>query len=342
MPRPKNDSPDANRPKRVTLQDIADVVGVNKMVVSNALNNTRSVAPATREKIKQIAREMNYVPNFAARALTTGRTGIVAAVIGGPSEFYYAAMIDFLEQCTRADDFNLMLVRTPREVNELLSASGSIKADGAIAVDMLGLVNKFQAQSRIPCVSIGTVGFTQVDSVTIDLSESVTEALGLMIAAGRQRVAYLVTGWLMAREDEVRTQTYLEVMRKQGRTPEIINVETDLLDVVEDNLKAYLEEHGCPNALLCQNDETAMSAFRVLKDLGYTVPDDILLVGCDGQRHMRLFDPPLSTIVQPIEEMCIQAWSFLHQRILSPNLPHQKAVFQGKLVVRTSLISPAM
>jgi LacI family transcriptional regulator len=159
MPRRKNDpSSPLSRKKMVTLQDIADVAGVNKMVVSNALNDTRSVAPATRERIKQIAREMNYVPNLAARALTTGRTGLVALLVGGPSEYYYGTMIDFLEQCTRADNYRMMLLRTPGEVRELINATGNVRVDGAIVVDMLGLVKEFRAHSNLPCVSIASIG----------------------------------------------------------------------------------------------------------------------------------------------------------------------------------------
>lgn len=338
MPRRKNDTSDRLRPKRVTLQDIANVAGVNKMVVSNALNDTRSVAPATRERIKQIAKELNYVPNLAARALTTGRTGLVAVLVGGPSEYYYGTMIDYLEQCTRADDYHLMLVRTPNEVKDLISATGNVRVDGAIAVDMLGLVNEFQAHSNIPCISIASIERDYVDNVIIDLSEGVEEALRLMVEAKRQRIAYLVTGWSMAREAEVRAGTYLRIMRETGREPEIINVDTDLLDVVLDNFQAYIQEKGCPDALLCQNDETAMSAYHVLRELGYSIPGDVLLVGCDGQRHMRYFDPPLSTVVQPIEEMCLKAWEFLLRRIENPGIPQQQATFHGQLVVRPSLV----
>ena len=127
-------------------------------------------------------------------------------------------------------------------------------------------------------------------------------------------------------------------MRKAALVPEVINVLTDDHDVFEQRFKAYIEEKGCPDGLLCQNDETAMGAFRVLRDLGFTVPSDVLLVGCDGQPHMRNFDPPLSTIAQPMEEMCAMAWQFLQQRIAQPHLPHQQATFEGKLVTTESLV----
>jgi DNA-binding LacI/PurR family transcriptional regulator len=331
----------AGRTKRVTLQDIADVAGVKKMVVSNALNGTRSVAPATRERVQQIALDMNYIPNFAARALTTGRTGIIAVISGPLSEPYYANAVDFLEQRIRENGFNLMLMRTPDEVKEMMNATRNIAVDGAIAIDMLSIVKEFRSHPTIPCVSISTSERSFVDNVIIDLSAGVHQALGIMLKAKRQRISYLVTALSMARESEVRARAYVASMRSANRVPEIINVATDAAHAVERKFKVYIQENGCPDALLCQNDETAMCAFRTLNDLGYKIPEDVLLVGCDGQRHMRYFNPPLSTIVQPIEEMCDTAWKFLQRRLANPELPHQEAILHGKLIVRKSLVSPS-
>ena len=92
------DTPKSRRSKRVTLRDIAEVAGVHVMTVSDALNDTRSVAPATRARIKVIAKEMNYVPNFAARALVTGRTGMIAVISGAMNEPYYANMVHLIEK----------------------------------------------------------------------------------------------------------------------------------------------------------------------------------------------------------------------------------------------------
>ncbi len=307
------------------------------MVVSNALSGTRSVAPATREKVLRIAREMNYIPNFAARALTTGRTGIIAVLSGALSEPYYANMVHLLERHITANGFHLMLMRTQGEVRELVNATGNIAVDGVIAVDMFGLVNEFRSHPTIPCVAIGTSEQAFVDSVVVDLSAGVKDALLLMVDSGRQRIAYLVTACNMEQATEVRARAYLEVMGKSALTPEIINVDTDDHYRVESKFKAYIEQNGCPDALLCQNDQTAMSAFQVLKEAGCKVPTDVLLVGCDGQRQMRYFDPPLSTIVQPLEEMCEVAWRFLQQRIAQPDLAHQRATLEGKLLVTESL-----
>lgn len=338
MPVRKNEIVDPKVPKRVTLQDIADAAGVKKMVVSNALNGTRSVAPATRERVQRIAKEMNYIPNFAARALTTGRTGIIAILSGPLDQPYYANMIHLLEGHIHAQGLNLLLTRTPSEVKELVNATGNIAVDGAIAVDMWGLVREFRSNSTIPCVSISTLHRAFVDNVIVDLEASVEEALRLMVAEGRHRIGYLVTAPSMARSTEARAKAYLNFVETAGLVTEIINASSDYTNVVERNFKAYIQEKGCPDALLCQNDETAMSAFRVLRELGYSVPKDVLLVGCDGHPHMKDFTPALSTIVQPMEEMCAAAWKFLQQRIADPTLPFQEATFQGTLVVTESLV----
>ncbi len=323
--------------RRVTLQDIADLAGVHKMVVSNALNGTGRVAPATRTRIQRIARELHYIPNFAARALSNGSTQIIAVISGPVDEPYYGTMVHLLKKQLGEQGFHLMLMETPEEVQELVSATGNLAVDGVIAIDMLGLVNEFRSHPTIPLVSISTSRQAFVDNVYVDLSASVRQAIELMLAAGRRRIAYLVTTHSMADETEVRAGTYLSMMRQSGRAEEIINVQTNQFFAQEDHFRIYIKENGCPDALLCQNDDTAMCAFEVLRASGYQIPRDVLLLGCDGQRQTQYLTPPLSTIVQPVEEICATAWQFLHNRIANPGLPHQEATIQGTLLVRESL-----
>lgn len=342
MPASKTGLSNPGRPKRVTLQDIAKVADVHVMTVSDALNGTRSVAPATRERVRRIAKELNYIPNSAARALVTGRTGLIAILSGPISEPYYANMVHLLQKHINAAGLKLMLLRTSGEIKELVSATGHIAVDGAIAVDRLELVDEFRAHSNIPCVSIGTYQPSFVDSVSVDLGHSVGQALDIMRQNGRNRVAYLVTAAHMGRPTEVRAQAYLAALEKTGQTPEIIDLDTDSIALAKTRLQTYFEAKGVPDALLCQNDETAMCAYRVLRDWGCRVPEDVLLVGCDGQLHMEYFDPPLSTISQPMEEMCAQAWQFLQRRLANPDLPLQQATLQGKLLIRPSLGPPVL
>ncbi len=180
-----------------------------------------------------------------------------------------------------------------------------------------------------------------VDNIKIDLSHGVRNAVKVMLDAGRKRVAYLTSNEGMGRATEVRPRVYLNTMEEAGRAGEIINLEigtdTSTRDLVRSRLLEYIQSHGYPDGLLCQNDEMAIAAYRALRDLGLRIPDDVQLVGCDGLQDMEYFDPQLSTIVQPVEQMCSLAWQFLQRRIADPHLPPQQATLEAHLRVRPSL-----
>ena len=330
------------RPGRVTLQDIADAAGVHVMTVSNALGNVRGVAPATREKVLRIAKELNYIPNSAARALVAGRTGMIAVVSGAVNEPYYASMVHFLERNLNADDYRLTLLRRPHDVVDLVNDTGKVAVDGAIGIDLYHWDEQFRAHPAVPCVSIGTYEHPFLDYVIVDLSAGIAKALQMMAVQGRKRIAYLVDAHHLTLPTEVRARTYLNTMRELDTPAEIINIYTgetlrEDITLVREKIADHFRAYGCPDAILCLNDELAIRVFRVLRDLGRRVPDDVLLVGCDGQAHMEFFDPPLSTVSQPMEEMCARAWRFLKQRIADPALPLQHATLQGELIARESL-----
>lgn len=329
-----------NRPKQVTLQDVARAAGVNMTTASDALKGTGRVSQKTREKVQRVAAEQNYIPNFAARALATGRTKTVVMTGGTLREYYYVNIAYSLENEMAADGYKLMLIRTSHEVRESVIATQSFAVDGIIAVDKYQLVDAYQgSRPSRPCVFIGTYTPELVDCVTIDLSAGVREAITHMMDAGCKRIAYVATSDIMAWTDEVRSRTYLATLQAAGRQSEIINLRANI-ETVTNRFKAHISEHGCPDALLCQNDDTAISVYRALMDLGYHVPRDVLLVGCDGLRHMECFETPLSTIVQPIEEVCALAWQFLKNRIANPALPPQQASLEAHLAVRESLLPP--
>jgi LacI family transcriptional regulator len=320
------------------MQDVADAAGVGLMTVSNALGNTRSVAPATRERVLRIARELNYIPNNSARALAAGKTRIIAVVSGAINEPYYGQMVHLVESQIDADGYKLILLRRPHEVTDLINATGSVPVDGAIGIDMFHVDDKFRSHPAVPCVSISTYKQDFMDSVVIDLGDAVREALQIMRQQGRQRLAYLVNARHLGLPEEVRAHAYLDFMARNGEFPEIIDVGSSVELLGRERFRSYLKANGCPDGLVCLNDELAIYAYGVMRDLGYRVPEDTLIVGCDGQRHMEYFETPLSTIAQPMEEATSLAWQFLQERIADPALPFQRTTLKGKLVIRKSLL----
>ena len=98
-----------------------------------------------------------------------------------------------------------------------------------------------------------------------------------------------------------------------GLTDEYIHMETDTRAGSRQTLVDYVGKRGCPDGILCRDDETALGAYRAICDLGLRVGRDVLLVGCDGIQDTQYLECPLSTIVMPVPRMCELAWQFLRQ-----------------------------
>ena len=327
--------------KPVTLEQIAQRAGVASRTVSDSLKGRGRVAATTRANVLRIARELNYVPNAAARALATGRTGTIAVLSGPLNEAFYANMVHQLGIHLTANAYEMLLLPTQRSVEELVQATQVAPIDGLIIIGLSQFVEEFihlSGQHLRPCVLIDIANPNYIDHITLDLRPAVEEVLQRMLNAKCQRIAYVVNNLDENSHHEVRMKTYLNFAQENNRSVEIIDVNTQIIPRERiETIKTYIQSHGCPDALLCQNDETAIYVFRALTELGYRIPNDVLLVGCDGLPYMEFFEPPLSTIALSTAEVCATAAQFLQRRLDNPAIAIQSAVIPGQLIVRKSL-----
>lgn len=329
-----------------TLQDVAQVAGVTTMTVSRVIKGAEGVGSATRERVLRIAEELNYTANPSARSLATGKTGVIAVVSGSLNHYYYANIVHLLEPEIAASGYEMRLLNTHRELKALVNSTKSVSVDGVIVAGRYNLAAQFRAlapQVFQSCVFIDASRHDETDYVHANLAPAVEEALELMLKSGRARIAYVghFHQTISKNMPEERMRTYLDVMERVERVPELVNADSGI-PLTPEILMQALKENGAPGALLCVNDETAMRVYRVLRDLGYRIPEDVLLVGCDNLPFMEFFDPQLSTIAPPMKEMCAMAWDFLQQRIADPTIPLQQATFDARLIVRPSLLSDAL
>ena len=329
------------RSKPVTLEEIAQRAGVASRTVSDALKGQGRVAAATRANVLRIAREMNYVPNAAARALATGRTGTIAVLSGPLNESFYSNMVHQLGSHLTANGNEMLLLPTQRSVRDLVSATQASAVDGLIFVGVSYLLEEFVRLSERhlrPCVLIDIANPDYADHITLDLRPAVEEVLQKMLGSGRQRIAYVINNHDENSHLEIRTEIYLDQMHRAGRTPEFIDINTHVSAAERISaIQNYFAANGFPDALFCQNDETAIYVYRALMESGKRIPDDVALVGCDGLPMMEFFEPPLSTIALPIQAVCATAVQFLQNRLDDPNIAVQGAMLPSHLVVRKSL-----
>lgn len=335
--------------KNVTIVDVAEAAGVTAMTVSRVMKGYKHVSPKTREKVLRVAGEMNYTVNMTARALVTGQTGIIAVITEHLNHPYFANLIHHLELQLASQGYVMRLLYTDEELDSLVHSTKSSAVDGIIVAGLHGRVQEYlrrRTDESQPCVFISPESFSEADYIRIDFRPALTEAIQLMITAGRKRIAYVGIGTLDFPHQmlhwEGRPSTYRDEMEKAGRRVELIGVnpsiEIDSPARIE-ALKDYFQTNGCPDGLVCFHDEIALHVFRALTDLGYRIPDEVMLVGCDDLPFMKFIEPPLSSIAEPMAEICALAWKFLQMRIAAPDLPLQCATITPQLMVRKSLLA---
>jgi LacI family transcriptional regulator len=340
---------------QITLQDIAARAGVSKMTVSAVLNGRTGrifVSEVTRTRVLSLAREMGYRPNAAARALSTGRTGVVefwAQNVDNPffNAVFHAVRSHLLAHNLAVTLFEMTAPRpTPSEGAESslhpYAASGWA-ADGLLILDYPGGEPRLEETMRargardLPFVTMGTYVASEADFVQVDLYAGAVDAVRHLVALGRKRVAYLVDHASYYPE-EPRCRAYAEVMRSAGLEPEWMVAPDNRRATSRKFLHAHMRERGCPEALFCHNDLMAVGAHRALRDLGLRMPEDVAIAGCDGIEEIEYLDPPLTTVAQPVEEMCALACRFLHARIEDPKLAPQQQILKPQLIVRESTL----
>jgi LacI family transcriptional regulator len=168
--------------------------------------------------------------------------------------------------------------------------------------------------------------------VGLDLGRAARAAVEHLVGLGLRRIALLA----LPDSEGRRYQAYVSVMEAAGLPQEFILLPEGSRGETRRQFREYVAANGHPEAVFCHNDDTAIAVYRALCDLGLRVPEDVALVGCDGIEDTEFLPVPITTIVQPVEEMSRLAWEFLRNRIREPDAPPQHVVLEARLEIRAS------
>jgi LacI family transcriptional regulator len=328
---------------RVTIKDIAVRSNLSHTTVSRVLNRRGDafISEETRQRIFALAREMGYQPNTIARALATGRSNTIALSLGAVVHPLAALVIQNLMQEVETQNYEIIIskVATANDDNDAPLTQWPV--DGFLFFNTPPPASAIEGVANPKAiVAMGTGCVEIIDHVEVDLHHGFVQAMKHLIEGGSKRIAHM-TMESLAKDGDPRTDAYRSEMRAAGLKEELI-FQPELYLPASQSADAHaavarhVKEYGYPDAIICRNDHMALGAYRALRDHGCRIPEDVALVGCDGIAEAKYLDAPLTTIEQPITEMCEIGWQFLKNRLDDPSLPIQSALLQSKLVIRKS------
>ena len=328
-----------------TLQDVAKRAGVSTATVSKVLSNTPYFSDATRDKVMEAVEALGYRPNLAARALSSGKTNIIAVVFPYIYDTIFKdplvmRMLEGIEAVCTEQNYNILL-STPRlKANEpddhylRMIQSGYI--EGLIAIDNVQPVSFAQlAEKRnIPTVVLGHhQGNYSVQSDNFLGGQLLMEHV---LASGHQEIGLISVKPELNMAIEKRVGGILSVYEKANLAYEIPIVESDFSsDGGAEAAQELITKHPNLTTIIALNDRMAIGAISKLKQLGKQVAQDISVVGYDDIPMASATQPALTTINQKPVELGRAAAELMLKR-LNGEKP-ANVVIKPSLVQRESL-----
>ncbi len=326
----------------VSLKDISAVCGVSVATVSKALNNHKDIGEETKKHIKQVAKEMGYLPNSAAKALKTNRTHNIGILFtdeahNGLTHDYFASVLDSLKQTVEAHGYDVTFINSSRKWPNRMSYLEHARYRGFDGV-VIANVNFYDdeveelAGSDIPLVTIDKLYANRI-AIVSDNVNGMKDLFTYIYEMGHRRIAYIHG------EPGPVTQNRLTSFY---RTAEEFSIEVPDCYIKE---SAYRDTEGAgratnellklktpPTCIIYPDDFSCYGGINVINKMGLRIPEDISVAGYDGIRIGRHIEPQLTTIRQDTNQIGMQAGKKIISLIEKPkSTVIEQVIISGEL-----------
>jgi LacI family transcriptional regulator, galactose operon repressor len=333
----------------VTSQDVADRAGVSRTTVSLVLNNVpgTQISDATRQRVLQAAKELNYVPEAAAQALASRQSQIVGLIlIRTPdqiaSDAFLTQTLDGLIKSIHKEDMRLLIDIIEPEYQEAtyLRLMRAKRIDGILLSGPRyddGALNAL-LENNFPTVLLGQLPGSWFYSVDVDNRAAAYTAVAHLLKLGHKQIACITNAPLSYTAAADRLAGYRQAIEDAGLPYDPALVRFGEFDSNSGYLQmiSLLESSVEFTAAFIASDLVAYGAIAAIREHGLRIPEDVALVGMDDLPVSRFIDPPLTTVRLPAIELARQAAEILFH-LLQGKKPEQKQVIlDTNLVVRDS------
>ncbi len=337
-------------PQKLTIKEIAELAGVSKATVSRVINGKPGVNPETRKKVEQVIQAHSYAPNLVARGLSLRQTGNIGLIVAHSAKRLSSHLffLEFLQGVSRyltKKGIRLTLMTADSEEDYesscLNMAQGGF-VDGAI---ILGIRKndrrlKYFLKTGVPFVTVGRpIGYPKADYVDSDNQGGAKMATEYLLRLGHKEILF-INGPRDHVASIARERGYREAFTAHGIAvnDQYIVHEDFSFESGYETVRAALAQGQKLSAVFAASDLTAMGAATALKEAGLRVGKDVSVVGFDDIPYAPLFDPPLTTVHQPIQKMGQETGRLILIRANGAAHSPLTRVFPTQLVVRESTI----
>ena len=310
--------------RRTSLKDLADKLGVSIATVSRALRNSHEVGEEMTQKVKQLAKELNYRPNPFAQSLRKEAPRVIGVIVPNLVTHYYAAVLDGIEDYASKLGYSIISANSHEDHEREAQALDNflnMHVEGIIAClaqDTTDYSHFEQLHKMgVPLVFFARCCLEDMFSQVVGNGDvAAQEATQHMIETGSRRVAFIggPNHLDMVRR---RKHGYLEALR-ENRIPidrNLVVCDKIDFDVARNATLRLLEGENPPDAILAFNDIITYAAFDAIKSKGLRIPEDVAIIGFTDGDTAAFVTPRLTAIMDQAHVQGTKACQLLMKSI---------------------------
>ena len=329
---------------KVTSLDVARKAGVSQSAVSRTFTEGASVSPVMANKVLKAANELDYRPNILARSLITGRSRIIALVVGYLENQFYPDALEKLSRALKEKGYHILVFfasnDSEREAQKVVDELIDYQVDGIIAASVSlshSLADRCKKQN-IPIMLFNrrqaNQSLSYVTSANFKGGQKATEYL---LATGCRRLAH-VSGWVETSTGKERAEGFKYALKKFGIKPVgIIDGMYNQKMAIKATKTLFSKMPNSPDAIFVGNDHMAFSVMDTVRyGMGLKIPEDVSIVGYDDVPLSSWPAYNLTTVRQPINKMIQATIRGLMNLIENDYAKPTHVKIEGELVLRGS------
>ena len=326
---------------KITSLEVAKLAGVSQSAVSRVFTKGASASAVTVQKVKKAADKLGYRPNVLARAMITGKSHIIGLVVAYLDNQFYPEALERLSNALQAKGYHILIFTAPNSIDNIESVVRDLmdyQVDGIIAasVSMSSSLAALCTKAGIPVVLFNRgqpgSGLSAVTSANVKGGYRATQAL---IDAGHSRIAH-IAGWNGSLTGTDRQQGFENAIANAQLIPFAIVDGMYDRDIAADAARQLMSSTTHPDAIFVGNDHMAFAVIDTIRFLGFTIPNDVSIIGYDDVPLAAWAAYDLTTVRQPVNRMVEAAVTTLLNQIEGDETYLQTIEIEGPLIQRGS------
>lgn len=328
------------------IRTVADRANVSIATVSRTINRVPSVNPKMAKRVWDAIRELGYFPNTQARALGSGRSGILGLVVSDITNPFFPELIQGFEDVAVKSGYEILVSSTnydPARMEMCIRRMLERKAEG-VAVMTFGI-----DQPSIDQLVLRNVPLVFVDMgpdrpgislLKVNYHRGIRQGVQHLAALGHRNIAF-ISGPPDQYSAQARIDAFSQSMAECGiPLREEWLIEGDhTMEGGARGMEKILAGESRPSAIMCSNDMTAVGVLHRAYKSGLRIPEDVSVIGFDDIQMARAVIPPLTSVQMSRIDLATAAVNALRAHA-EANSPRREYLIETQLVVRESTAFP--